>query len=129
MSANEANAKIIRKFTKMCGIESDMHSAEIVVDASEIALQIEAEFDQNDTENAVALMLIGYAVMNLGIDRVITDWGWQDPEKGSSPISVKTYTKLTRECFINHFKRIHNDYKATRVRSSIDGSESSGRTG
>ena len=123
-SAREENSKIIRKFVAMCGIEDHDHAEEIVIDAAEIALQIESEFAHADTENAVVITLVGYALMNLGIDRVLTDWGWQDPEvSGTSPISAKTYTKLTRECFTNHFKRIHNDYKERRIQSSDEGSK------
>lgn len=123
-SAKEQNSKIIRKFISMCGIEDPHHAEEIVIDAAELALQIESEFAQSDTENAVVLTLMGYALMNLGIDRVLTDWGWQDPEvSNSSPISAKTYTKLTRECFSNHFRRIHNDYKERRIQTSGEGSK------
>lgn len=125
-SGKEQNRKIVRNFIKMCGIADQHHAEEMIIDAAELALQIEGEFAHDDTENAIILTLMGYALMNLGIDRVLTDWGWQDPEiSESSPISAKTYTKLTRECFANHFRRIKNDYKEKRIQSSSEGGTTS----
>ena len=106
----EAGSKLFREFVELNGIY-DEAGDKILMDASDLAISISEEIGSGDTELAVVKVITGLCLMSIGVDDVVTSWGWQDPDRGLYCYDKKVMNKLTRYVLRNYFEKIKKSYE------------------
>lgn len=125
MARNKTGMKLVSDFLEMCGVEE---SHEVQNEAALFAMELSEDIPST-TDGAAGMVLIGLCLLHLGVDRVLVDWGWQDPDDEESVLTLRTRNGLTRTILKTYFERALNDYKKSKARAGNGSSEPNGTSG
>ena len=106
---NKRGNKIFMDFLSQCGFEPHV-ADEILAESAAVSLELCEEIGDRPDLNAMKV-IIGLCILNLGIDGVLSDWGWQDPDDFKSClVNESLRNRLSSYVFSRHFKAIRERY-------------------
>lgn len=107
--SNKRGNKIFMDFLSQCGFE-DHVADDLLTESAAVSLELCEEIGDRPDLNAMKV-IIGLCILNLGIDGVLSDWGWQDPDDFKSClVNEKLRNRLSSYVFSRHFKAIQERY-------------------
>lgn len=111
MSKNEAGRKMLMDFCELCGINDRVLANDLINDSAGMAIEIDAEVGEVTTQNAILVTMLGVCLYTLGMDRVVTDWGWKAADDEMPIASTKTTNQLLKYVLKNYPKKVKEDYE------------------
>ena len=106
---NKRGNKLFMDFLKQCGFDSTT-ADDMLTESAAVSLELCEEMGDRPDINAMKV-IIGLCILNLGVDGVLTDWGWQDPdEMEPTLVNEKLRNRLSSYVFNRHLKAIRNRY-------------------
>lgn len=107
--SNKRGNQIFIDFLKQCGFERE-EAESLLVESASVSLELCEEIGDRPDLNAMKI-IIGICMLNLGVDGVLSDWGWQDPESlESNLVNEGLRNRLSKYILGNHFKSIQKRY-------------------
>lgn len=106
---NKRGNKLFMDFLKQCGFPEDA-ADDMLSESAAVSLELCDEMGDRPDINAMKV-IIGLCILNLGVDGVLTDWGWQDPDDPNPTlVNENLRNRLTGYVFNRHFKAIKDRY-------------------
>ena len=107
--ANQRGNRLFMDFLGQCGFEQDL-ADDMLAEAATVSLELCEEIGDRPDLNAMKV-IIGLCMLNLGVDGILNDWGWQDPDDlETNLVNERLRNRLSSYVFKNHFNAIRKRY-------------------
>ena len=106
---NKRGNRLFIDFLKQCGFDSNV-ADDLLTESAAVSLELCDEIGDRPDLNAMKV-IIGLCILNLGVDGILNDWGWQDPDDfETNLVNESLRNRLSSYVFKNHFNAIRKRY-------------------
>ena len=104
---NSKGRELFLDFISLSGIED---ADEVLSEAALLSVDLSQEMGDASIEVSNIKAITGLCLLHIGLDEIITDWGWQDPEDGAEFYDEKLRNTLSRYVMKTYMERIRKSY-------------------
>ena len=104
---NHNGRKMFLDFISLSGLEN---AKDILDESALLAIDLSQQLGHDSVETSNIKVVMGLCLLHIGLDEVITDWGWQDPEEGAEFYDERMRNTLSRYVLKNYMERVRKSY-------------------
>ena len=94
-------------FISLSGVENP---SDLLDEAASLSIDLSQSMGYDNVEVSNIKAITGLCLLHIGLDEIITDWGWQDPDDGAEFYDEKLRNTLSRYVMKTYMERVRKSY-------------------